>query len=164
MVTILKERSIAGGLALGTLNTQVAVAITTAHGSGLKRAFLMKHVTVDASLITSDEGDVIMIGIARGGASVTEIKSAMENADVDEDKKGQASVRDVAQETVHMLVNTGDTGQGHKVRIDVSLGGGKGIPFAEDEGWQWFAYNFGVDNQVAGAFVVLNGTVSGVWL
>jgi len=138
-VVILKD--LAAGL-LGTLGANIAIPIEVSHATGLLNAYLMKKVSalIAVTNLTPGQGPII-VGMARGGASVTEIKTAIENPDVDRNRKGQASVRDVLHETLVYLKPNGVADTADKTMVVVSLGGGKGIPFDEGEGWQWFAYN-----------------------
>ncbi len=162
MVEILPMRNTDGGVALDTLAKTIAMSIESSQGSGLLQSFLMKKVAVDANLITPDSGDTIIIGMARGDATVTEIKAAVEQIQLERDLVDQANARQVLWETVRVLSDEG--GFPKTVRIVESLGGGKGIPFEDGDGWQWFAYNAGGNDQVAGAFVHLSGVYYGVWL
>ncbi len=153
-------------VAIATLAVKVAVAVDTAHGTGLQNAFLMKKIRAIIWVDDMDVSDAILVGIARGSATITDIKSALENNNVDRNKKQQAAMRDVLFETLTILTApTGgsDTGQAYHL-LEVSVGGGKGIPFDEGEGWQWFAYNMGANNQVAGALLNADVTYWGAWL
>ncbi len=71
--------------------------------------------------------------------------------------------KQILWETVRLLTSNDPTDT-PRARVDVSIGGGKGIPFEEDVGWQWFAYNNGGNDQVAGCFVQLMGYIAGIWL
>ncbi len=163
-VVILKTR-LSSALDLGTLNVGVAVQFEADHGTGLLNAYLMKKVDCEVWIDAMDASDTILVGMARGGASVTEIKTALELTDLDRSRQGQANVRVVLHETLRLIWRDaagGDVRQ--SIRIKESLGGGKGIPFDEGEGWQWFAYNAGANNQVAGALINVIGTHYGAWL
>lgn len=127
----------------------------------MNRSFLLKHVKATLVLESPDNDDNIVVGLARGDASVTQIKAALELDPVDSDLEEQAQARTILWETVRVLyVGLTDAQQ----YIDVSIGGGKGIPFEQNEGWQWFAYNQGANDQVAGAVVVGIGMLAGIWL
>ncbi len=148
---------------VGALTANVALAGGTDYATGLLASFLMKKVEFSHFLETPDAEDLLIIGMARGDATITEIKTAIEKKQVERSKKDQANTRDILWETVrHISANSAaDSMAIHQV---VSLGGGKGIPFEEGDGWQWFIYNKGLNDQVAGAFVRSNATYYGVWL
>ncbi len=152
-----------GAAAAGTLAQGIAADLETAQSTGLLNAFLMKRVNATALMDTPDVSDTIIVGMARGDATVTEIKAAIELAQVERDAQDQANARVVLHETKRYLFasTTVDT---NIVHIDASLGGGKGIPFDEGDGWKWFMYNDGANDQVAGMTVRIMGTYYGVWL
>ncbi len=150
-------------IGLATLQAGVAVVIENAHSTAMLESFLMKRVEATFVLQTPDVDDHIIIGMSRGDATVAEIKAAIELTQLERDLQDQANARVVLHETKRML--TGNDGVvGDKVHLKVSLGGGKGIPFDDGDGWAWFAYNAGSNDQVAGAFIGGNGTYYGVWL
>ncbi len=151
--------------ALATLAAATALQIEGGQSTGLLENFLMKHVMAEWHIDSPDVNDTIILGLARGDATVTEIKAAIETTQLERNTKQQAIVRDVLWESVRMLAVGNDVGaRNNHVRIDVSLGGGKGIPFEKGDGWQWFAFNHGTNDQVAGATMVGAGMCSGVWL
>ncbi len=159
MVEIIREQTQAGGQDLDTLAINTALVLLSGRSTGMLQSFLMKKVLADVHLSLPDVGDTIMVGMARGDATITEIKAAMEMTQRERDMTQQASVREVLWETVRML-----TDEVPYVRIVESIGGGKGIPFEDGDGWQWFAYNMGDNAQVGGASVVISATEYGVWL
>ncbi len=164
-VVILKEKTPQGGTALATLAPAIAVSVVTTHGTGLLNAFLMKKARGTLWIDDMDASDMLIVGMARGDATITEIKAALENADVARDRTGQASIRQVVNETLTLIwrdAAAGDVRQ--SMEIEVSLGGGKGIPFGEGQGWQWFVYNAGANAQVAGALFNMEMTYYGAWL
>ncbi len=163
MVEILRDQTALGGAALATLATGVAVAVINASGTGLLADFLMKRVVADICPITFDSMDIITVGMARGDATVTEIKAAIELTQLERDMQDQANVRVVLWETVRTVFDNGDINP-QPQRVEVSLGGGQGIPFERGDGWQWFCYNGGANDQVAGAFLFIDATYYGVWL
>ncbi len=161
-IQILSERTIVN---LSTLNLVTALQIHAAHATGLLRSFLMKKIQYNVHLkaVTSGEGHLIF-GMARGDASVTEIKAALENAQLEDDRKTQAAKRDVLFETVRSFVMDGTGVNGMLVETISGLGGGNGIPFEEGDGWQTFVYNPDDGALTTGAQIL--GVVSywGVWL
>ncbi len=150
-------------IAVGALAAGVALDIETAHGNGMLADFLMKKVKAECVLMTPDASDVLVIGMARGDATIAEIKVALEQTQLERDMSDQANARKVLHETLRVLSEPSG-GFTDPVQIEVSLGGGKGIPFEKGDGWKWFVYNLGANDQVAGAFLHIYGTYYGVWL
>ncbi len=147
-------------VALSTLATSTAQILNSA---AITAAFLAKHLRGQWVLEASDAFDYILVGISRGDATVAEIKTALEQNLTERDAPDSAASRQVLWETVRTLytnVNVDDP----MVEIDVTLGGGKGIPFDRDDGWALFAYNAGNNNQVAGALLSFHGYFTGVFL
>ncbi len=149
---------------LGTLGAQIATTVSNPHATGLLASFLAKKLDMTVWLESPDQSDAILVGMARGDATVTEIKTAIENVQLERDGQDQANTRVVLHETMAVLAGAQPSSDGYKVRMRVSLGGGRGIPFERGDGWQFFAYNAGQNDQVAGAFLGGFGTVYGVWL
>lgn len=165
-VVILKDTVSGGGngFALGTLANVTALVFESTHGTGMLNAYLMKRVQASLTIVTADANDgPFVIGMARGGATVTEIKAAIEMAQLDRSRQQQADVRVVLHETLRMAHFPTSGNEANIQVIQESLGGGKGIPFDEGEGWQWFIYNLG-PAQIAGAFVFLEASYWGAWL
>ncbi len=163
-VQILTDR--ASGAALGGLTGGVAVAVEQTHGTGLLQSFLMKKIKGTASIegLTAGEGAHLVLGLARGDASIGEIKAALEDAQLERDKKTQAAKRDVLHETIvamniSAILNT----RTMLIEFEMSIGGGKGIPFEDGDGWQWFVYNGG-STLTTGATFSSRMTYWGIWL
>ncbi len=152
------------GSALGTLAGITALAVEQGHGTGLLQSFLMKKLRIAAAVDGLAQADgTILIGMARGDASVTEIKTALEDAQLERDNKTQAAKRDVLHETVMLLKPIG-AGTTRVAEATISLGGGKGIPFEDGDGWQWFVYNVDSSALTTGGLVYLQASYWGVWL
>ncbi len=146
---------------VASLAANIAVDISTTYGTGLLQSFLMKKVIGTLSIKAAVAEERVLVGIARGDATITEIKAAMENSQLERDLQGQANVRVVLHETVRWLNDEGD----QIVHLDVSLGGGKGIPFEDGDGWKVFAYNPDNGALSAGSQEILGVlTYFGVWL
>lgn len=158
MVEILPQNH---AVSLGTLATATALTVGT---TAITEPFLMKHLRGTWLCRDPDVGDTLLVGLARGDASVAEIKVAIELNQTERDQVNQAQARIVAWETVRtMTALTGAQGM-QSDHIDQTLGGGGGIPFDADDGWQFFVMNIGSNDQVAGATVNFRGDVTGVWL
>ncbi len=153
-------------VSLGTLASRTALKVLSDHESGLKEPFLMKKVRIQCigTGFTAGEGDRIIIGIARGGASVTQIKAALEDNLFERNKKGQAAKRDVLFETLTAPMRLTAATTVFFDSGEISLGGGKGIPFDEDGGWQIFAHNFSSSALTTGSALAFLGHAWGVWL
>ncbi len=137
--------------------------IESAKGTGLLQSFLAKKLRAHITWLTPDAEDTILVGVARGDATVTEIKAALETEQVERDMQDQANVRVVLHETVH-LMHADVNSRIDPIDMEISLGGGKGIPFEDGDGWQWFAYNIDNADLVAGGEVVGYAVMYGVWL
>ncbi len=162
MVDILSDSSAANSL--GALTTLTALVIETGHATGLLRAFLMKKVKARITTVGRTIGDeALLVGMARGGASITEIKAALEDVQLQEDLAIQGAKREVIHETLALMTRSGD-GTTEEAEFMVSLGGGKGIPFGEGVGWQWFAYNLGDGSLTTGSKMHMHATYWGIWL
>ncbi len=165
-IQILAEKA---SQALGTLSGNVALAVATGHGTGLLRSFLMKKVKLHACLVeglTAKEGNGLIVGMARGDASVGEIKAALEDIQLEDDRKTQAAKRDVLHEAIWSLdwENFDGTAVATSDPSMVSLGGGNGIPFEEGDGWQWFVYKVNTGNLTTGSTLAIHATYWGIWL
>ncbi len=164
-VVILRDQ--ANRTPLDTLAANAALQVEGGHATGMLNGFLMKKVRALIALQVVDAEDLIIVGMARGGATVTEIKTAIEMQQLDRSRQDQANVRVVLFETLEQLYAGPVVAGGQQMllaEVEVSLGGGKGIPFDEGEGWQWFVYNWGNGAQVAGAIISIDATYYGAWL
>lgn len=163
MVEIIVESVDAFGLA--TLVSKTAVVVQSDHSTGLLQSFLMKKVRVAMVLKTPDAGDAIILGMARGDATVTEIKTALETIQLERDLQQQANVRMVIHELTRAFPGLESANGGVRVlNYEVSIGGGKGIPFEDGDGWKWFCYNLDDGDLIAGSEVMGQNTIYGVWL
>ncbi len=152
-----------GPVSIASLATLTAQDLTTNYDSEINRSLLLKHVRANLVIKAAVDEEFIIVGMARGEASVTGIKNALESVQLTEDLETQAVVRDVFMETLMMMGDPASIGL--LVEIDVSLGGGKGIPVEEDEGVKWFAYNPDDGNLSAGSQEVIGMAVyNGIWL
>lgn len=149
-------------VALATLAVQVAQILEV---STLAHAFLAKTVQGTYVMQAPDTDDTIVVGMARGDSTVAEIKAALELNRLEPDEPSEAASKHVLWETVMILDGRiGAAGANKQPMPRVSLGGGKGIPFDADDGFSFFAYNIGTDDQVAGAVVHFQGYLTGIWL
>ncbi len=155
----------AGSSGPDTLAGETASIVESGHSTGMLQDFLMKRVRAMWALTGGVAGELFLIGMARGDATVTEIKAALEDIQLERDRTTQASKRKVLHETLK-LIGAGTTTEGTlMVEIDVALGGGKGIPFEKTDGWSWFIYNV-LSGAASNASQVISGqsTYYGIWL
>ncbi len=160
MVNIYPE--VVVGIALSTLNTQVALKVMSGYeGDAMQQKTLLKSVRLRGAVsgMTSGEGPVV-IGLAYGETSVGSIKIALETVFAPETGASttqiqQANSRRVLWESITIYqrefqgsfnLDTFDSGRR-------SLGGGKGLPFMENVGWQVFVYNLSGGNLTTGATI-----------
>ncbi len=158
-------------LALGTLGSRSAIVLNTQF-SNPKTVFLMKRFRYFLQLVGRTIGDdgPILIGMARGDATTSEINAAMveRNTNGPEDITSmldQDTAWVVYQNSVLPIIIQGDGTHGQPTTsVWLSPGGRKGIPLLEDAGMQIFAYNAGSAALSTGSTV--NGLVfmQGVWL
>ena len=78
MVEILTDKL--GGATLGTLASSTAQIVEQGHATGLLQSFLMKKVKYRVTFHGPDQGNILLLGMARGDASITDIKGAVERA------------------------------------------------------------------------------------
>lgn len=156
-VEILKDT--ANGTALSTLADDTVLSVESGHGTGMLQSFLCKKVSASISISGLAADQPVIVGMARGEANVTQIKTAITQSQLERDAKDQAEIRDVLHETLRVVDSLHNN-----VEITVSLGGGKGIPFEDGDGWQWFVYNFSGGSLTTGAKFHGNTTYYGVFL
>ncbi len=149
-------------IGLGTLAAKTALVIESQHND-ITSPFMMTHVRGSIVLKAADQGDTVVVGMAQGNASLTEIKTALEATQKARSPSQQAATRKVLHQTLMTLICR-TTAQPDKVFIDEKIGGKKGIPFDEAVGWQWFAYNPDDGAFASGAELLGQMTYNGVWL
>ncbi len=156
--------NIAPSSTVASLAANTAVVFNNNFGTGLLRSFLMKRVKALFFLKGAVAGELFLVGIARGDATVTEIKTALEQVQLERDLQDQANTRVILHDSLELITGLAADSTG-MAKIEISLGGGKGIPFEEGDGWQWFIYN--VDDGAASAGsqqIQGRATYYGVWL
>ncbi len=163
-VVILRDNG-AGSGGIASLAAQTAVSIESGHGTGLLSSVLLKRVHATVTIRGAVADEIVVIGMARGDATVTQIKAALEDIQLERDRKGQAAKRDVLFETVDTIQCVAIAAGPSQSKMEISLGGGKGIPFEKGDGFQWFAYNPESGAHSAGSQTVLvDATYYGIWL
>lgn len=152
--------------AVASLGSVTAILLSADIDTELVRSFLVKKVMAQFFIDGSVVDEAVLIGMARGGTSITQIKTALETIQTDRDDSKNALTKEVLMETVRIIGAGLSDGSGNLViNYEVSLGGGKGIPFAATEGWTWFAYNPAGGPLSAGSQVVVGHvSYSGIWL
>ncbi len=146
MVNIYSQ--IATAVALGTLDSQVALKIGATY-EGFSQKTLLKRTRIRAAVTGQVSGEgPLLIGMAYGELTVGTIKAALENAYTPEvggttAPAQQAIKRGILWESLGLIMR--EVGGSFNLDIydsgDRALGGGKGLPFMENVGWQLFVYN-----------------------
>ncbi len=154
------------GTTLGQVDAGEAVITVNVHGTGLLQSYLMKKVraSIVVTGITAPEGDHMVVGMARGDASVSEIATAIRQTQLERDRVSQAQRRIVLHETLTLLKVSGNIDNRLVAEIDMSLGGGRGIPFEDGDGWAWFIFNVHDDVVATGGNMSVQATYWGIWL
>ncbi len=158
-------------VALSTLGARSAIQLNSQMTSPAT-SFLMKRIRYFLQLTgrtTADDGP-ILIGVARGDATIAEIEASMNerNTNGPEDITSMLD-QDLAwivyQNTVVPMIVRGDQTFMQMDSYDWQKFGGKnGIPALEATGLQIFAYNSGVGALVTGAEINGQAYLQGVWL
>ncbi len=158
------------GIALGTLNARSAVVLNSQMNANTT-AFLMKRIRYFLQLIgrTAADDGPILIGCARGDATISEIEAAMNerNTNGPEDITSmldQDLVWVVYQNTVVPIQYKAALTEGQVDPKWYSFGGKNGIPMLETVGVQIFAYNSGAGNLATGSSINGQSYLQGVWL
>ncbi len=141
--------------ATGTLAANTTVTLNSF--TGFTRAFLCKKVIYAISAIAGAATDTVIIGCAQASASITEITSALSAMNIANPNDATNQIildqwKVVYWDTVRVVADTG-TGSHPVLNEHISLGGGKGIPFLEEDGVQVFAYNPGTAAFTTGGLV-----------
>ncbi len=169
---LVQQAMLVDTVALGTLGARTAIALNTAFNA-LTATFLMMRVRYLLKLSGSTLGDdgPILIGIAKGNASIAEIGSAMiENNTSGPEDVTQSLTEDtsfsVYQNTVVSMIGESTVEDGHPATKSgwIRFGGKRGIPASEGSGWQLFAFNSGSSALTTGAVVNGLAHTQGVWL
>ncbi len=164
-IQIISEQEV--NISQGTLASRTALDLITDHATALKEPFLMKKVRMQVlwNTVTPVNMFRVVIGMARGDASITAIKAALEDNLFERNLKGQAAKRDVMFETITpVTIRSFDDVTGLFDTGMISLGGGKGIPFDEEIGWKWFSFNRSAGALTTGSTMDVLGNAWGIWL
>ncbi len=157
------------GVALGTLAARSALTINSQMNAN-STTFLMKRIRYYLQLVgrtAADDGPLI-IGCARGDATISEIEAAMNERNtngpeditsmLDQDLVWVVFQNTLTKITHGALVSEGQTSSGwHKFAK-------KGIPMLETVGVQIFIYNAGAGALSTGSSVNGQSYLQGVWL
>ncbi len=158
-------------VALGTLAARTAVIINTQF-SAPTNSFLLKRARYFLQLSgrsTADDGP-ILVGMAHGDATASEIAAAMVERNVNgpddiTSMLDQDTAWVVYQNSVKPFIIRGDQTYG---QVEISdwfqPGGQKGIPLIEGSGMVLFAFNSGSGALTTGSNVNGLTMVQGVWL
>ena len=155
---------LSGSVSPGALASDTAIIMTSGFDTEMVAPFLVKQVQFQAGWHDVDPTDGLIIGLAQGDASVGEISVAINTAALDPGDVGAASLvtkkKIIFWETLTYL-----SGLQNTVNMRASIGGGKGIPLAEDHGVTVFIYNPSFAAALTtGSIVHFAVTLKGVWL
>ncbi len=163
------QSEVIGDIALGTLAANTALIIASGQTS-ISATFLMKHIDYNIYLtnVVLDQGP-FYIGLANGNATVTEITTAMNEVNtVGPTDVTQQLTQDnawvVYQKAVRPMKPLSIEATAGNWYMQSFLGLGKGIPWPEGAGWQWFIYNADSSVLTTGATVKGRIRTQGVWL
>ncbi len=169
---LVQQAMLVDSVALSTLAARTAIALNTTFNA-ITATFLMKRVRYLLKIAGSTLGDdgPILVGVAKGDASIAEIGSAMiENNTAGPDDVTQSLTEDtsftVYQNSVVSMIGESTVEDGHPATKSrwISVGGRNGIPAREGSGWQLFAFNAGSSALTSGAVVNGLSHIQGVWL
>ncbi len=150
-------------VALATLNSNVALQIAANYATGLKRAFLLKHLKCYGTVSNFTAGDSVIVGFAFGSMSVSEIRNALidEIPDPNEFTEWEHIIqkKGILWQTLEVV-----DAERPSINIDVKIGGRNGIPLTPGEGVQMFAFNYTSVNMTTGALASGVYLMEGAWL
>ncbi len=136
----------------GTLASITAIILDSVLGTGLLSNFLLKKLRTQIMVEGLTAGEGLILFYASTTLTIAEIANIMNAsilgpAEIDE----QASAKGIYWETLRMV-----NAEQPLYQLDLSLGGGKGIPIFEGVGMQLVAYN------PAGGTLTTAGVISGI--
>ena len=135
-------------------------------GTALKRSFLMKKFRFSAYWKPADIGNVCMLVLGRGDMSAPEVKEALQSHlqpdDEDYDIQQIKNRRIFDYWEFSGVVSSAEVATMNVVSD--RFGGGKGIPFEENVGWQWYLYNPSGSAWIGSPKIAIFATHWGVWL
>ncbi len=151
--------------ALGTLGNVTAITIATPLVMAEDFRMIKTEFSALVTALTGGEGNGLMVGIANGELSVTEIAEAIAaNGPLNRNDRGRD---ERVMRFVKLLGAIDEVGQtSHAFKNE---GGGPMIEetirwtFSNPEGWQWFIWNHGTA-LTTGSSVRLRAKNYGVWL
>lgn len=166
---LVQQAMLVEAVALGTLAARTAIVLNSDFNA-ITATFLMKRIRYLLQLVgRTANDDQIIIGLAKGNASIAEIASAMiENNTAGPDDVTQSLTEDtsfvVYQNTVSVLLPNGGGAEAAPKLGWSAVGGRKGIPAQEGSGFQLFAFNAGAGALATGSSINGIAHVQGVWL
>ncbi len=158
-------------VSLGTLAAQTPIILTGGiMSTSLAHSFLVKKIKINLHLdtVVPSEGP-FYVGMAFGDATVGEIQGGLQEANTSgPHDTTQVRTQDNAFNIVQMSLTAGEqqvessTVSHWNFRNEISFG--KGIPFQEGQGWNWFVYNAGNGALTTGSGINGHCQAMGVWL
>ncbi len=156
-------------VALGTLASRTAIFLNTVQ-NGITAAFLMLRIRYFLQMIGKtvlDDGPII-VGIARGDATLTEIANAILEANAAGPNDTTQTLQEdeawvVFQNTLTPLIMSGNGTFGQPMSEWIKFAP-RGLVAREDSGWNMFAFNTGSGTLETGASINGIAQIQGVWL
>ncbi len=152
-----------GGNTVGSLASETARIVNSQYNT-FPEGFLVTHVEIDVIAEGLTVNEELVFGMAYGAVSLTDIEETLQRtvkARLDQD---QSVMRRIVGKfgLWHLLTRAdgGDSFSSHHIMKSF----GKGIPFPEDQGFQFFIYNPRIAAMTTGGEVRLVGIIYGVWL
>ncbi len=144
---------------IGTLAGTTAVVVDSAF-TGITQNFLIKKIRTQLMLELIGATEGVIMFYAAGDLTVAQVATIMGTSELGPAESDEGALsRKIYWETVRIVEALNPV-----YTIDVSLGGGKGIPSFEGVGYQLFAFN--PQGGSLAAVVLASGTqaIYGVWM
>ncbi len=167
----LQRLTLRGTVAAATLADLTAIAVAAL--DNFTQPFLVKKVRGQLAVTGLTPGESLEVMLSRHDSSLAELADAAQLVNVDPVADPNAYQIEQTEATKHIWWETRRTALGAAsgrgsmeiYHIDVSIGGGKGIPIAEANGVRCVAFNGNNGGALTtGATVHCNLEILGVWL
>ncbi len=169
--SIVQQTMVVNALALDTLGGRTALIVNSAF-NGITATFLMFRLRYFLQYVarTADDDGPLLVGVARGDATLAEIQNALLEANTA--GPGDTSQMLTQDETWSVYQNTvtvfnrsgGDPTERFVDTAWIGFGGKNGIPAIEGTGFQLFVFNAGSGALATGSSINGLVQVQGRWL
>ncbi len=156
--------------AIATLAANTALILN--QQTAFTRSYLVKQVQYNVGYNVVTGPSSVILGLANGTATITEIAAALNTLVIDPDDGSSPAL--LAQksiiwwETLRFMgndsVGNGAAGQSVSLNERISIGGGKGIPIIEDNGILVFVWNPTASTLSTASLMAGLIILKGVWL